>query len=90
MTDSHLAVSPIEPAARQSAPVDFFFRTLAEAYGAKAVAIVLSGTGPDGASGIKRVKENGGLALVQEPAEAEYKICRAIHWRPGSSTTYRR
>ena len=73
LTDAHLAVSPIDPAAQKVAPVDFFFRTLAEAYGPKAVAVVLSGTGPDGASGIKRVKENGGLAIVQEPAEAEYE-----------------
>ena len=34
---------------------------------------MLSGTGTDGASGIKRIKENGGLALVQEPTEAEYE-----------------
>ena len=73
MTDAHLAVSPIDPAAQKVAPVDFFFRTLADAYGTKAVAVVLSGTGPDGASGIKRVKEHGGLAIVQEPTEAEYE-----------------
>src|SRR5215467_6358706 len=73
MADAHLAVSPIDPADHKIAPVDFFFRTLAEAYGPKAVAVVLSGTGPDGSSGIKRVKENGGLALVQEPSEAEYQ-----------------
>src|SRR5262249_57239016 len=73
MNDAHLAVSPIAPAEHKVAPIDFFFRTLAEAYGPKAVAVVLSGTGPDGASGIKRIKENGGLAVVQEPTEAEYE-----------------
>src|SRR5215467_12319288 len=73
INDAHLAVSPIDPAEHKVAPIDFFFRTLAEAYGPKAVAVVLSGTGPDGASGIKRIKENGGLAVVQEPTEAEYE-----------------
>ena len=73
MADAHLAVSPMDPTDHRIAPVDFFFRTLAEAYGPKAVAVVLSGTGPDGSSGIKRVKENGGLAIVQEPGEAEYE-----------------
>src|SRR5215467_9042627 len=73
INDAHLAVSPIDPAQHKVAPIDFFFRTLAEAYGPKAVAIVLSGTGPDGANGIKRIKENGGLAIVQEPGEAEYQ-----------------
>src|SRR5262245_48162537 len=73
ITDTHLAVSPFDPAQHKVAPIDFFFRTLAEAYGPKAVAVVLSGTGPDGASGIKRIKETGGLALAQEPREAEYE-----------------
>src|SRR5262249_37921050 len=73
INDAHLAVSPIDPAEHKVAPIDFFFRTLAEAYGPKAVAVVLSGTGPDGASGIKRIKENGGLAVVQEPTEAGYE-----------------
>jgi two-component system CheB/CheR fusion protein len=73
MADAHLAVSPMDPADHKVAPVDFLFRTLADAYGPKAVAIVLSGTGPDGSSGIKRIKENGGLAIVQEPTEAEYE-----------------
>jgi two-component system CheB/CheR fusion protein len=72
MADAHLAVSPKDPGEKKLAPIDFFFRTLAEAYGPRAVAVVLSGTGPDGASGIKRIKENGGLAVVQEPTEAEY------------------
>jgi two-component system, chemotaxis family, CheB/CheR fusion protein len=73
ITDAHLAVSPVDRADHKMAPIDFFFRTLAEAYGPKAVAVVLSGTGPDGSSGIKRIKEHGGLALVQDPAEAEYQ-----------------
>jgi two-component system, chemotaxis family, CheB/CheR fusion protein len=33
---------------------------------------VLSGSGGDGAIGIKRIKENGGLTVVQEPGEAEH------------------
>src|SRR6185295_13301277 len=49
-----------------------FFRTLAEAHGASAVGIVLSGTGSDGSNGIKRVKENGGLVIAQQPDEAEH------------------
>ena len=54
------------------APVDLFFRTLADSYGRRAVAIVLSGTGPNGSSGLKRVKEHGGLTIAQAPDEAEY------------------
>lgn len=52
--------------------VDRFFRTLAEDVGDRAVGIVLSGTGSDGALGLKAVKEHGGLTMVQDPAEADY------------------
>ena len=52
--------------------IDLFFRTLADAYGKDAVAIVLSGTGADGTLGLRRVKEHGGFAIAQDPGEAEY------------------
>jgi PAS domain S-box-containing protein len=54
------------------APVDIFFRSLAERYGSRAICVVLSGTGANGSMGLKRVKENGGVAFVQNPREAEY------------------
>jgi two-component system, chemotaxis family, CheB/CheR fusion protein len=54
------------------APVDLFFRTLAEAYGAEAVAVVLSGTGEDGTAGIRYVRDGGGITVAQSPAQAEY------------------
>ena len=52
--------------------VDHFFRTLADTHGAHASAVVLSGLDGDGAIGIKRIKERGGLTIAQDPAEAEY------------------
>lgn len=52
--------------------VDHFFRTLAGDMGDRAVGIVLSGTGSDGALGIKAIKERGGLAMAQAPADAEH------------------
>jgi two-component system CheB/CheR fusion protein len=54
------------------APVDIFFRTLADSMGARAACVVLSGTGANGSMGLKRVKERGGVAFVQQPAEAEF------------------
>ncbi|MEO6193654.1 MAG: chemotaxis protein CheB [Thermoanaerobaculia bacterium] len=53
-------------------PIDRFFRSLAEDQEDDAVAIVLSGTGTDGALGLKAVKERGGLTLVQTPETARY------------------
>jgi two-component system CheB/CheR fusion protein len=52
--------------------IDLFFRSLADAHRERAIAIVLSGTGADGAMGIGRVKEQGGVTIAQEPADAEY------------------
>ncbi len=54
------------------APVDIFFRTLAEAYQSRAVGVILSGTGANGSMGIKRIKERGGAAFVQNPREAHF------------------
>src|SRR5256885_456374 len=57
---------------RACAPIDHFFRTLAATHDGKAVGVILSGTGADGALGLKAIRENGGLTLVQDPEEAEY------------------
>ncbi|MBW3127766.1 CheR family methyltransferase [Hymenobacter profundi] len=54
------------------APVDIFFRTLADAHRSRAVCVVLSGTGANGSMGLKRVKEMGGIAYAQNPREAEF------------------
>jgi PAS domain S-box-containing protein len=54
------------------APVDLFFRTLADNYRDRAVAVVLSGSGADGSVGVRRIKEEGGVAIAQEPGEAEH------------------
>jgi two-component system, chemotaxis family, CheB/CheR fusion protein len=72
VADGHLNVSDVIGFEARRAPVDIFFRTLAEAEDARAVCVVLSGTGPNGSSGLKRVKERGGIAIVQDPNEAEY------------------
>ena len=52
--------------------VDMFFRTLADTHGPHATAIVLSGIDGDGAIGVKRIKERGGLTIAQDPAAADY------------------
>jgi two-component system, chemotaxis family, CheB/CheR fusion protein len=56
----------------QHAPVDLFFRTLAEVYGPEAVGVVLSGTGEDGTAGIRYIRDAGGITVAQLPAESEY------------------
>ncbi|MCP4998663.1 MAG: chemotaxis protein CheR, partial [Hyphomicrobiales bacterium] len=53
-------------------PVDFFFRALAQDQHAAAIGIILSGTASDGTSGLKTIKQAGGLVMVQEPQSAQY------------------
>ena len=52
--------------------IDFFLRSLADAYEERAIGIILSGTGSHGTLGLQAVKSQGGLAVVQEPGSAEY------------------
>lgn len=52
--------------------IDFFLRSLAADMQEKAIGIILSGTGSDGTQGIKAIKENGGMVMVQSPASAQY------------------
>jgi len=53
-------------------PIDFLFRSLAQAKGEHAFGIVLSGTGSDGTLGLRAIKGEGGMAMVQSPASADY------------------
>ncbi len=71
--DSHLRISPPSSKVERRVTVDHFFRSLADFYGENAICMVLSGTGSDGTLGLKRVKERGGFAIVQNPEESEYQ-----------------
>lgn len=52
--------------------VDIFFESLAMEKGDHAVGIILSGTGSDGARGVRAIKAEGGYVLAQEPKSAKY------------------
>ena len=53
-------------------PIDTFLASLAEERKAHALCVILSGTGSDGTSGIKSIKEHDGLVLVQDPTSAKF------------------
>jgi two-component system CheB/CheR fusion protein len=53
-------------------PIDFFFRSLAADQRDRAICIVLSGTGSDGTLGLRAVKGEGGMAMVQTPETTEF------------------
>jgi two-component system CheB/CheR fusion protein len=72
MNDGYLRLLDMERPRGKHVSIDFFFRTLAEVHRERAFAVILSGTGSDGSVGIARIRERGGITLVQHPEDAEY------------------
>ena len=64
MEDGSIVVKPIKTVEERRAPVDIFFRTLAESHKANAIGVILSGTGANGSMGLKRIKERGGATFA--------------------------
>ncbi|MCB1959654.1 MAG: EAL domain-containing protein [Rhodocyclaceae bacterium] len=52
--------------------VDRFFMSLADDQEDRSIGVILSGTGSDGAHGIKAIKAAGGISIAQEPKSAKY------------------
>ena len=71
LAGARLQLAP-KPEHGLSLPIDVFFRSMAEQVGPRAVAIVLSGTGSDGARGAPVVNQEGGLVMVQTPGSAKF------------------
>jgi two-component system chemotaxis response regulator CheB len=68
--DGHLALSTDAPVQYARPSVDVLFESVADEYGPRAVGIVLTGANSDGAAGLARIKDRGGVAIVQEPASS--------------------
>ena len=51
--------------------IDVLFETAADAYRDRAIGVILTGANEDGAAGLHRIKQRGGVAVVQDPRTAE-------------------
>jgi two-component system chemotaxis response regulator CheB len=69
--DGHLALSTDGPVQFARPSIDVLFESAADAYGDRTIGIVLTGANADGANGLRRIKERGGVAIVQDPATSE-------------------
>jgi two-component system, chemotaxis family, protein-glutamate methylesterase/glutaminase len=66
-----LALSTDERVNYARPSIDVLFESVADAYGPRCIGIVLTGANEDGAAGLRRIKELGGVAIVQDPRDAE-------------------
>ncbi len=64
----------LEPSAEPGhrLPIDFFFSSLAHDQRERSIGIILTGTGSDGTQGIRAIKSEGGMVMVQDLASSEY------------------
>ena len=70
LEEGHFELSIDAPVAFSRPSIDVVFDSAAEAYGARLVGVVLTGANSDGSEGLRRIKEQGGMTLVQDPATA--------------------
>lgn len=70
--DSELSLSSSELVHFVRPSADLLFESVAGAFGARAIACLLTGSGSDGAMGVSAVKSRGGTVIVEDPESAEF------------------
>lgn len=63
---------------------DLLFESVAASYKDHAVAVVLSGTGSDGAMGVRAIKKTGGIVIAQDEQSADFSGMPNAAIRTGS------
>jgi len=70
--DGILKLEPRQEIRGINMPIDHFFRSLAQNHGSRAIGMILSGTGSDGALGLEEIKDSGGITFVQDEKTAKF------------------
>ena len=68
--EDHFVLSTEAPVDYAMPSIDLLFRTAAESFGPRAIGVVLTGTGKDGALGLAEIERHGGVALIESPQTA--------------------
>lgn len=70
---NRIALSTEEPVHHSRPSIDLSFITASNVYRDKLIGIILSGANSDGAYGLKKIKENNGMTIVQDPDECQVR-----------------
>lgn len=73
----HFSLSTEAPVRFSRPSIDVTFMSAADSYAHRTVGIVLTGANADGAEGLRRISDRGGMALVQDPKSAESAVMPA-------------
>jgi len=73
ISGSTLRLMPREAVAGLRLPIDLFLRSLAQSHHDKAIGVILSGTGSDGALGLQAIKAEGGITFAQDERSAKFE-----------------
>ena len=74
----YLSLSLEEPASYSRPSIDLAFESAAYSYAGRTVGVVLTGANGDGADGLRRIVDRGGIAIVQDPATAQVPVMPTI------------
>lgn len=82
--ERHFSLSTEAPVRYSRPSIDVAMTSAADSYGHRAVGVVLTGANADGAEGLRRIADSGGMAVVQDPASAEVNTMplAALRWVP--------
>jgi two-component system chemotaxis response regulator CheB len=70
--DAHVRLTQSKPIHFSRPSIDVLFASIAKGYGQHAIAVILSGTGTDGADGVRAIKAAGGTTIALDPRRAEH------------------
>src|SRR5437773_9729754 len=71
---NHFALSTDAPVLHARPSIDILFESAAESFRDGVIGVLLTGMSKDGTAGLRRIKESGGYAVVQDPAGAEGRL----------------
>jgi Chemotaxis response regulator containing a CheY-like receiver domain and a methylesterase domain len=72
VADGHISLTSTAFVHFTRPSIDLLFESVAATYGDESIGVILSGTGRDGAMGIKAIKEKGGTTIAQDQATSEH------------------